>query len=200
VILLHGRGSDRDDLLDLQLFLGRMVLEAEFVAPNPPFPSDMAPGGFQWFSTQDRGPDAALADARATAPSLNAFIDAELHERRLDESKAALVGFSQGTMMALYVGLRRARPFAGIIGFCDRLIAAHLLSEELRSSPPVLLIHGTDDSLVPLRSMTEAESALSAAAVPIETLARVGTGHSIDEEGLLRGGLFLHRTLGAPEH
>ena len=102
--------------------------------------------------------------------------------------------------MALYIGLRRARPFAGIIGFSGRLIAAHLLGEELRSRPPVLLVHGTHDTRVPLQSMTEAESALRAAGVPVETLACVGTEHSIDQEGLVRGGLFLHRTLSIPEN
>jgi phospholipase/carboxylesterase len=198
VILLHGRGSNGDDVLDLQRFWGRIVPEAEFIAPNAPFPSDMEPGGFQWFTTQDRGPDATLTAVRAAAPSLDAFIDAELHRRCLDESDAALVGFSQGTMMALYIGLRRARPFAGIIGYSGRLIAAHLLGEELRSRPPVLLVHGTHDTRVPLQSMTEAESALQAAGVPVQTLACAGTEHSIDQEGLVRGGLFLHRTLGAP--
>ena len=90
-----------------------------------------------------------MAGVRAAAPSLDAFIDEELQKRGLNENDAALVGFSQGTMMALYVGLRRARPFAGIIGYSGRLVAAHLLAEELRSRPPVLLVHGTDDTRVP---------------------------------------------------
>lgn len=137
---------------------------------------------------------------RATAPSLDAFIDEELQKRDLSESDAALVGFSQGTMMALYVGLRRAPQFAGIIGYSGRLVAAHLLAEELRSRPPVLLVHGTDDSRVPFPSMAEAETALRTAGVPVETLACVGTEHSIDQEGLLRGGRFLQQTLGAPRH
>jgi phospholipase/carboxylesterase len=200
VILLHGRGSDGEDLLDLQRFWGRMVPEAEFIAPNAPFPSDMAPKGYQWFRIPDRKPDSMLAGVRATAPSLDAFISEELQKRGLSESDAVLVGFSQGTMMALHVGLRRERPFAGIIGYSGRLIAAYLLAEELRSRPPVLLVHGTDDPSVPLQSMTEAEAALRAAGVPIETLACVGTQHSIDQEGLLRGGLFPHQTLRAPGH
>ncbi len=200
VILLHGRGSDGDDLLDLQRFWGRMVPEAEFIAPNAPFPSDMAPKGCQWFTISDRTPASMLAGVRATAPSLDVFISEELQKRGLSESDAVLVGFSQGTMMALHVGLRRDRPFAGIIGYSGRLIAGQLLAEELRSRPPVLLLHGTDDARVPLQSMTDAEMALRAAGVPVETLACVGTEHSIDQEGLLRGGLFLHQTLSAPGH
>ena len=198
VILLHGRGSNGEDLLDLQRFWGRIVPEAEFISPNAPFPSDVATGGYQWFRTQDRSPDSTLAALCATAPSLDAFIDEELQKRGLSESDAALVGFSQGTMIALHVGLRRERPLAGIIGYSGRLIGAHLLVEELRSRPPVLLVHGTDDLRVPLNAMTEAETALRAAGVPVETLACAGTEHSIDQEGLVRGGLFLHQMLSAP--
>src|SRR5262249_19574669 len=145
VILLHGRGSNGEDLLDLQRFWGRLIPEAAFVAPNAPFPSDAAPAGYQWLQSLDREPAAVLAGVRATAPSLDAFIDEELQKHGLKESDAALVGFSQGTMMALHIGVRRDRPFAGIIGYSGRLIAAHLLAEELRSRPPVLLIHGTAD-------------------------------------------------------
>jgi phospholipase/carboxylesterase len=191
VILLHGRGANGEDLLDLQRFWGRLVPEAEFISPNAPFPSDTAPGGYQWFKVPDRSPASVLAGVRATASSLDAFIDEQLQKRGLSEGDAVLVGFSQGTMMALHVGLRRERPLAGIIGYSGRLVAAELLAEELRSRPPVLLVHGTNDSRVPLESMTEAETALRAAGVPVETLACVGTEHSIDQEGLVRGGLFL---------
>lgn len=199
VILLHGRGSDGEDLLDLQRFWGPVLPEAEFIAPNAPFPSDMNPRGHEWYRAPDRSPASILAAVRASAPSLDAFIGEELQKRGLSESDAALVGFSQGTMMALHVGLRRERPLAGIIGYSGRLIAAHLLAEELRSRPPVLLVHGTDDLRVSLQSMTEAETALRIAGVPVETLACVGTEHSIDEEGVVRGGLFLHQVLTAPE-
>jgi phospholipase/carboxylesterase len=141
-----------------------------------------------------------IGGVRAAAPSLDAFISEELEKRGLNESDTALVGFSQGTMMALHVGLRRERPLAGIIGYSGRLVAAHLLAEEFRSRPPVLLVHGTDDSRVPLEAMTAAETALRAAGVPVETLACVGTDHSIDQEGLVRGGLFLRDMLSAPAH
>src|ERR1700688_291999 len=148
VILLHGLGADGNDLIGLQQYWGRLVPEAEFVSPNAPFPCDMAPYGYQWFSVQDRSPPSVLAGVRASAPSLDAFIDDELQKRGLDDSAAALVGFSQGTMMALFVGLRRPSPLAGILGYSAGLIAADLLPSELRSRPPVLLAHGTEDPLV----------------------------------------------------
>ena len=198
VILLHGLGADGNDLIGLQQYWGRLVPEAEFVAPDAPFPCDMAPYGYQWFSVQDRSLPAVLGGVRAAAPLLDAFIDEELAKRGLDESRVALVGFSQGTMMSLYVGLRRARPLAGILGYSGRLIAADLLASELRSRPRVLLVHGTEDPLVPFESMAEAETALQAAGVPVETLACVGTEHAIDPEGLERGGRFLREALSSP--
>jgi phospholipase/carboxylesterase len=198
VILLHGLGADGDDLIGLQQYWGRLVPEAEFVSPNAPFPCDTAPFGYQWFSVRDRSPPAVLAGVRAAATLLDAFIDDELQKRGLDESDAALVGFSQGTMMALFVGLRRATPLAGILGYSGRLIAADLLASELRSRPPVLLVHGTEDPMVPFQSLAAAEAALNEAGVPVETLACVGTEHAIDPEGLARGGRFLREKLSAP--
>src|SRR5580704_2118919 len=127
VILLHGLGADGNDLIGLQQYWGRLVPEAEFISPNAPFPCDMAGYGFQWFSVQDRSREGVLGGVRAAAPILDAFIDDELEKRGLEEKDAALVGFSQGTMMSLFVGLRRTRPLAGILGYSGRLIAAELL-------------------------------------------------------------------------
>src|SRR6202140_733783 len=191
VILLHGLGADGNDLIGLQQYWGPLVPEAEFVSPNAPFPCDMAPYGYQWFSVQDRSLPAVLGGVRAAAPLLDAFIDDELQKRGLDDGDAALVGFSQGTMMALFVGLRRARPLAGILGYSGRLIAADLLPGGLRSRPPGLLVPGTADPLVPFESLAAAEAALKGAGVPVETLACVGIEHSIDPEGLERGARFL---------
>ena len=155
----------------------------------------MAPYGYQWFSSQDRSPEAVLAGVRAAAPILDAFIAEALEERGLTDRDLALVGFSQGTMMSLFVGLRREKPFAGIVGFSGRLLAPELLASEMRSRPPILMVHGTDDPLVPYASLAAAETALKAAGVPVETVTCPGIGHSIDEQGLRRGGLFLGQVL-----
>ena len=195
VILLHGLGADGNDLIGLAPYWARLLPEAEFLSPNAPFPCDMAPHGYQWFSSQDRSPAAVLGGVRAAAPILDAFIDEALEERGLDSSELALVGFSQGTMMSLFVGLRRAEPVAGIVGFSGRLLAPELLASELRSRPPILLVHGTEDPLVPYSSLAAAEATLKAAGVPVETVTSVGIGHSIDDQGLRRGGQFLKNVL-----
>ncbi len=195
VILLHGLGADGNDLIGLAPYWARLLPTAEFLSPNAPFPCDMAPHGYQWYSSQDRTPEAALAGVRAAAPILDAFIDEALAKRGLDDSDLALVGFSQGTVMSLYVGFRRNQPVAGIVGFSGRLLAPELLANELRSRPPTLLVHGTDDPLVPYTALAEAETALKGAEIPVETVSSVGIGHSIDEEGLRRGGLFLSDVL-----
>src|SRR3984893_16270684 len=116
VILLHGLGADGNDLIGLAPYWARLLPTAEFLSPNAPFPCDMAPHGYQWYSSQDRPPEAALAGVRATAPILDAFIDDALAKRGLDDGDLALVGFSQGTVMSLYVGFRRDKPVARIVG------------------------------------------------------------------------------------
>ena len=195
VILLHGLGADGNDLIGLAPYWAPLLPTAEFLSPNAPFPCDMVPSGYQWFSSQDRSPAAVLAGVRAAAPFLDAFIDDALAERGLVDADLALVGFSQGTMMSLYIGLRRSDPVAGIVGFSGRLLAPELLADELRSRPRTLLVHGTDDALVPYESLAAAEASLRNIGVSVETLTCAGIGHSIDQNGLRRGGSFLKNVL-----
>jgi phospholipase/carboxylesterase len=195
VILLHGLGADGNDLIGLAPVLAQVLPDAEFVSPNAPFPCDMAPYGYQWFSLQDRSPDTILAGVRAAAPVLDAFIDEALAARGLAEKDLALIGFSQGTMMSLYVGLRRARTVAGIVGFSGALVGAELLAAEIRAKPRVLLVHGDADTMVPFQALGLAERSLAAAGVPVETLVCPGLGHGIDEAGLKAAARFLKEVL-----
>jgi phospholipase/carboxylesterase len=195
VILLHGLGSDGNDLIGLAPHWAPQLPDTVFVSPNAPFPCDMGPYGFQWFSLLDRSPARILAGVQAAAPILDAFIDQELERLGLDESRLALVGFSQGCMMSLYVAPRRAKPVAQVLGYSGRLIGADLLKTEARSKPPVLLVHGTADDVVPFDSLAASEAALKAAGIPVEILSRPGLPHSIDERGLVEGGRRLVRVL-----
>ncbi|MBL8698946.1 MAG: dienelactone hydrolase family protein [Alphaproteobacteria bacterium] len=191
VILLHGLGADGDDLIQLAPYWADRLPTTEFLSPHAPFPCDMAPYGRQWFSLQDRDPKAVLAGVEAAAPILDAFIDASLEARGLDDSALALVGFSQGTMMSLFVAPRRKSPIAGVVGFSGALIAGERLAAECRARPPVLLVHGEADPIVPFAAMAAAESALRMAGLEVATEARPGLPHSIDEVGLAKGGSFL---------
>ena len=172
VILLHGLGADGADLIDLAPYLADTLPGAAFVAPNAPQPCDMAPYGYQWFSLQDRHPDRVAAGVRAAAPVLDAFIDAELAAHGLADDRLALLGFSQGCMMALHVGLRRPRACAAILGYSGRLVASDALAGEIVSRPPVLLCHGTADPVVPFDSLAAAQAALAGAGVDVTTVQR----------------------------
>jgi len=190
VVLLHGLGADGNDLFGLVPALAPALPETAFIAPDAPFPCDMAPFGRQWFSVQSRTPAAIEAGVRAAATILDAFLDETLERFALGDAQLALVGFSQGTMMSLYVGPRRARQLAGIVGYSGRLLGD---ASAFKSKPPILLVHGDADPVVPPQSLPLAVKALEQAGVPVEALSRPGLGHAIDEEGLRRGRDFLVR-------
>jgi phospholipase/carboxylesterase len=197
IVFLHGYGSNGDDLISLAPYWADLLPDAEFVSPNAPFPCEQNPfGGFQWFGLEERNAAMMLAGTRAAATILDAYLDDALKSRGLDERKLALVGFSQGTMMSLHVGPRRATAPAAIVGYSGALIGPDALGAELKSKPPILLVHGTGDQVVPFPAMSAAAQALQALGVKVETLARPGLPHSIDPEGLARGGGFIQENFG----
>src|SRR5690606_15280553 len=149
VILCHGYGSDGRDLIALGEAWAPLMPHTAFVAPNAPLRCDMAPTGYQWFPLNSLEPAERYIGAEAAAPVLDRFIDQELARYRLREEDVALVGFSQGTMMSLFVGLRRRARLAGILGYSGMLVAADALEEAIAATPPVFLIHGSADELIP---------------------------------------------------
>jgi len=197
VVFLHGYGSNGDDLIGLAPYWAQLLPEAAFISPNAPFPCEMVPFGYQWFSLENRDPQVKLAGVRAAAPSLDAFLDQQLTRFGLAEKDLALVGFSQGTMMSLHVALRRKAALAGVVGYSGALIGAQVLAEEVRAKPPVLLVHGMADPVVPFDAMAQAANGLKAQGVDVVTEARPGLPHSIDEVGLQKGGAFLRHHFGA---
>jgi phospholipase/carboxylesterase len=198
VVLLHGLGADGRDLIALGESWQALLPHAEFVAPNAPFPCDMAPYGYQWFSLQDRAPARILAGVQATAPLLQRFLDEALAARGLTPDRMALVGFSQGTMMSLFVAPRRPLPVAGVVGYSGALFGGERLAVEATARPPVLLVHGDADPVVPVEALPAAVAALKAGGFAVEWARRPGLGHGIDAEGLHLGGQFLSRVLAAP--
>ena len=187
VIFLHGYGADGNDLLGLADPLAPHMQNTVFLAPDAPEPCRNAPFGRQWFPIPwlDGSSEAeAQAGLAQSAGDLDGFIDARLAEEGMQASQLAVVGFSQGTMMALHVLPRRATPVAGLVAFSGRLLAADRLAAEALSKPPVLLVHGDQDPMVPFADMGAAGRALTAAG--FETYGHVmkGTGHGIAPDGL----------------
>ncbi len=195
VILLHGYGSNGDDLIGLVPYWRDALPDTVFLSPNAPQPCPGAPGGRQWWPLTSFSPQARAAGVREAAPTLNAYIDGQLATYGLTEDRLALVGFSQGTMVALHVGPRRERPLAGVIGYSGMLADPDSLAAELLSKPPVLLVHGDADPTVPVAALQQARAALDPLGLEVSTHMSRGLGHSIDEAGLRLGGQFLSRVL-----
>jgi len=198
VVLLHGYGADGNDLIGLAPVLAPLMPDAAFHAPNAPYPCEGNPYGFQWFGISRLDPQVAAAGTRAAAPFVDAFLDDTMARYGLDESKTVLVGFSQGTMMSLHVGLRRAKPLAGIIGFSGMLAAPETLGAEIKSRPPVLLVHGDSDEMIPPVMTERAADALRQQGVTTTMHIARGIGHGIDQTGLGLAARFLPEAFKLP--
>ncbi|HZP75304.1 MAG TPA: prolyl oligopeptidase family serine peptidase [Pseudolabrys sp.] len=201
VVFLHGYGADGNDLIEIGKVWQELLPNAAFVSPHAPRPCGQAPMGREWFPLTFRDPTERWTGVNAAAPVLNAFLDAELARHKLAPSALALVGFSQGTMMSLHVGLRRAVAPAAIVGYSGMLVTPNAESDmdkfeaEIRARPPVLLVHGDRDELIPVEALLMASQGLAALEVPTEWHISPGVGHGIDQEGLRHGGEFLARRL-----
>ena len=195
VVLLHGYGSNGEDLIGLTPFWQDALPDTLFVAPNAPQICPGAPDGYQWWALTSLSPEARAAGVGQSAPILNAFIDDLLARYGLAEDRLVLIGFSQGTMMALHVGPRRAGAIAGIIGFSGMLADPEALAEDVRSKPPVLLIHGDADDVLPVSSLVRARQTLETLGFDVSSHVSPGLGHGIDEAGIGLGLDFLVRRL-----
>lgn len=187
VVFLHGYGADGNDLIGIGREWAAHLPDAAFVSPHAPEPCGMAPVGRQWFHLTLRDPSEYWRGVTAARPALDAFLDAELKSLGLTDKDLVLVGFSQGTMMALHSGLRRNSAPAGIVAYSGLLAGPENLDEEIKSRPPVFLAHGTHDEVVPYQVMEVAENALKAAQVPVSSHSANGLGHGIDGAGLTLG-------------
>lgn len=197
VVLLHGYGANGDDLIALGEEWRRWLPDAAFVAPNAPEAIPGMYGGLQWFPLTMRDPGERWRGVVAARPALDRFLDAELVRYRLGPGRLVLVGFSQGTMMALHVGLRRAAAPAAVVGYSGLLAGPEHLGE-ITVRPPVLLIHGEADDLIPADALHMAREQLAHAGVGVEWHVRPGLGHGIDPVGQLIAAQFMAQALRGP--
>ena len=192
VVLLHGYGANGDDLIGLAPPLAELLPNTVFISPNAPHPCAQNPfGGLQWFDVWEGDDYDRLAQVRIAAATVDAFIDYELKRLGLKENQLALLGFSQGTMLSLHVGLRRKNAPAGILGYSGRLESPEILSDEIMARPPVMLIHGEEDPLLNISLMDSAADLLRENGVKVDTFRRPGLAHGIDQEGINHGAIFL---------
>ena len=191
VITLHGYGSNGDDLLSLAPYWDKLLPDTHFSSPNAPQSVPGFGSMYQWFSIETMDPVKLAQGAQAAAPVLAAFIEAEIKRHGLTKAQTALVGFSQGTMMALQVGLASQEPYGGILGYSGALVGNPVIA----SKPSVLLVHGDQDDRVPLGASQLAQQVMVAAGIDAQLHVSPGTGHSIAMDGLQVGGAFLARVL-----
>jgi len=199
VVLLHGYGADGADLLGLADPLAAHMPGCAFVAPDAPERCAGTPAGYQWFpipwidgSTEE----ASEAGMMRAAGDLNAWLDDVFGEYRLAPDRVILFGFSQGAMMALYVAPRRPAPVAGVVSISGRLLQPEALIDEVVSRPPVLLVHGDMDEVVPAQSLPQAGEALSQAGFEVFAHVMKGSGHGIAPDGLNVALAFMRDRLG----
>ncbi|MBT5072675.1 MAG: alpha/beta hydrolase [Kordiimonadaceae bacterium] len=191
VILCHGYGSNGDDLIGLVPHLQRAMPNAAYVSPNAPDLCFGAPNGYQWFPLSTLSREERLGGTLMAAPTLDHFIDQELERYGLENKDLILVGFSQGTMMTLHVGLRRSSDIGGIIGFSGAMTLPDNWKDEITSRPPVVLIHGDIDNVVPVQMMHEAFIALQDIGLDVDNHVSPGITHSIGPDGLQKAMEFL---------
>ena len=200
VVFVHGYGADGNDLIGLGREWAKALPHAAFVSPHAPEPCGMAPMGRQWFNLTFQDPGEMMRGVKKASPILDAFLDAELKRLNLMPQALALVGFSQGTMVALASGLRRTPSPAAVVGYSGALADVEALAERVGAAPAILLVHGDMDDVIPIDAMLIAREQLAQAGLAVEWHVASGIGHGIDPDGLRLGGAFLKQAFAQKAH
>lgn len=191
VVLLHGYGADGQDLIDLGRYWGESLPDALFVAPNAPRPCAGNPYGYEWFPLQVDRIAGRIEGAKEAAPVLREFLSDLWAQTGLGAGDTFLVGFSQGSMMALHVGTVLESPLRGIVAFSGAFVPADGFGSDVFGKPPILLVHGDADQVVSPELSREAEKQLESAGFEVSLQLCAGLGHGISDEGLAVATAFL---------
>ena len=203
MVFLHGYGADGNDLIEIGRAWAGLLPDAAFVSPHAPRPCGQAPIGREWFPLTFRDPDERWTGVNAAAPALDSFLDAELARRQLPPQALALVGFSpghhDGAACRACAGPCRLPRSSAIPAcwWCRRTSTRTNSPPRSAAEPPVLLIHGDQDELIPVQALMHAAQGLASLGIPAEWHISPGIGHGIDQEGLRQGGEFLARHFAA---
>lgn len=181
MVFLHGVGSDGNDLISLVHYIQKPLTEYHFISPHGVEPYDMAPFGRQWFSLQDRSPETIIKLAKNNAPKIQEQIELKQKELGIDNESTVIFGFSQGTMMGIYLTLTQEKPFKAMIGFSGRLIPPASLKN---TSTPICIIHGAEDDVVEANESIKLSEYCKQNAIEHKLLIIPNLTHSIDGSGL----------------
>ena len=192
VVLVHGYGADGQDLIGLANHWRELLPTVAFAAPNAPSRIPGGPG-YQWYPISRIDPHEMQKGVEAAGPGLDEYLNTELERLGLGPERLALVGFSQGTMLSLHLGLRRAIKPAAIVGFSGLLPGPPPAGADI---PPILLTHGDSDTVIPPQAMFLAANQLGLAGAAVQWHLARGMGHGIDPEGLMMAGQFLDLAFG----
>ena len=196
-ILLHGLGADGDNLIGLTIALGPLFPHTAFHAPDAPEPYALAGIGLQWFPIEP--PDERAEGLREAGRIVETYVGELLDEYGLTPDRCVLIGFSQGCMTSLYTAPRMKQPVAGVVGLSGALLFPEWLADEVRQKPPIVLVHGDQDTVLPPESTARAGKTLADLGFPVEAYLLPQLGHSIDPRGLEIAARFIERVLGSPD-
>lgn len=195
VILLHGYGSNGMDLISLAEEWAPLCPNTAFISPDATYPGEMGGPGFQWFSLANYSRDVMKGLIQKEWLTLDKYIDAALQKFSLTDDRLILSGFSQGCMMALHTGLSRTKPCAGILGYSGMMLDTSILNKDAKDCPPVCIIHGIADSVVPVAAWDEATMILKDHGIAVSGHKTPGLAHGIDMDGLKTGLEFIRTHL-----
>ena len=191
VILSHGYGADCNDLLSIGEYWQKSLPDFCFIAPNAPTPCQINPSGFEWFDLMQTSQEKIIEEFQSSLKLLDQFINTQLKEQGLEKKDLYLMGFSQGTMMSLQLALSYKNPIAGVLGYSGKVYDFNFLEKNILSQCPILLLHGTTDTVIPLEEMYASYELLKKKTIDIQYKVFENCGHSITPEGLSAGLNFL---------